>query len=437
MSDLAWTLLSVGELVEKHFCGPSPDCEERQIFGEHEWGVLKTTAITWSGWDQRAHKLLPRTFWGKKDLEVRAGDVLVTKAGPRHRVGVVCHIPATRTQLVVSGKMIGLRPNTKLVEPRVLAGLISLASPQKYIHDRTTGMAESQVNFANEVLLQTQLHVPPLFEQRKISKILDTLDTAIHETEAIITKLKAVKQGLLHNLLTRGIDANGKLRPSYEEAPHLYKDSSLGWIPRDWSCKRLSDLLEVKLGFAFSSHDYVEDGILSFRVTNIGQPSNDLGGIVKLPRDFLEKFPKQRLDGGEIMIVMVGASTGKMGRVPHAICPALQNQNMWNLVPKDNLDREFAWIALPSLVERHMKQAQGSARDFLTQSAFLVECLGVPSLEEQLQISNGLGVMDKRIETEKDLLNKLLIQKNGLLDDLLTGRVRVTSLVVAAELRGS
>jgi type I restriction enzyme S subunit len=273
-------------------------------------------------------------------------------------------------------------------------------------------------------------------EKSLITEILDTLDTAIHETEAIIAKLKAVKQGLLHDLLTRGINANGELRPTQAEAPDLYKESPLGWIPLDWSCEPLSDLLEVKLGFAFSSHDYVDDGILSFRVTNIGQPSNGLGGVVKLPRDFLEKFPKQRLDGGEIMIVMVGATTGKMGRVPHAICPALQNQNMWNLVPNEKLDREFAWIALPSLVDRHLKQAQGSARDFLTQSAFLVEFLGVPPLEEQAQISVSLGFIEKRIEAETDLLNKLLLQKNALMEDLLTGRVRVTSLL-AAEKQGS
>jgi type I restriction enzyme S subunit len=281
-----------------------------------------------------------------------------------------------------------------------------------------------------------EIFTPPYNEQRQIARILNTLDTAIHETETIIAKLRAVKLGMLQDLLTRGIGANGKLRPTQAEAPDLYKASPLGWIPRDWSCEPLSDLLEVKLGFAFSSHDYVDDGILSFRVTNIGQPSNDLGGIVKLPREFLEKFPNQRLDGGEIMIVMVGATTGKMGRVPHSICPALQNQNMWNLVPNEKLDREFAWIALPSLVDRHLKQAQGSARDFLTQSGFLVEFLGVPPVEEQAHISDNLGFAEKRIETEMDLLNKLRLQKIGLMDDLLIGRVRVTPLL-AAEQQGA
>lgn len=75
--------------------------------------------------------------------------------------------------------------------------------------------------------------------QPVIARVLDTLDTAIHETEAIIVKLKAVKQGLLHDLLTRGIDVNGELRPPQAEAPHLYKQSPLGWIQKEWDALTL------------------------------------------------------------------------------------------------------------------------------------------------------------------------------------------------------
>lgn len=84
---------------------------------------------------------------------------------------------------------------------------------------------------------QKQLHGIPIpslgaGNEDQAVEILDTLDTAIRETEALIDKLKAVKQGLLHDLLNRGIDANGQLRPQQSEAPQLYKVSPLGWIPR-------------------------------------------------------------------------------------------------------------------------------------------------------------------------------------------------------------
>src|ERR1035437_9952043 len=87
-----WSEVPVERLIEKHFCGPSPDCEERELMSDEEWGVLKTTAITWDGWNETAHKLLPTKYWNRHHLEIHHGDVLITKAGPRDRVGVVVHV---------------------------------------------------------------------------------------------------------------------------------------------------------------------------------------------------------------------------------------------------------------------------------------------------------------------------------------------------------
>ena len=91
------------------------------------------------------------------------------------------------------------------------------------------------------IRIQDYLNIPvplaPQEAQPVIAQILDTLDTAIRETEALIDKLKAVKQGLLNDLLTRGIDADGQLRPPQSEAPQLYKESPLGWIPRSGSAE--------------------------------------------------------------------------------------------------------------------------------------------------------------------------------------------------------
>ncbi|WP_081601309.1 restriction endonuclease subunit S [Thioalkalivibrio sp. HL-Eb18] len=81
-------------------------------------------------------------------------------------------------------------------------------------------------------------------EQKLIADILDTLDIQIQKTEALIAKLEKVKEGLLHDLLTRGIDENGQLRPSPEQTPELYKDSPLGLIPREWCTACLSEISE-------------------------------------------------------------------------------------------------------------------------------------------------------------------------------------------------
>ena len=85
------------------------------------------------------------------------------------------------------------------------------------------------------------VRIPPLPEQRRIAEILDTVDDVIQQTEALIAKLKLMKAGLLHDLLTRGIDENGELRDP-EAHPEQFKDSPLGRIPREWRLAKLGDI---------------------------------------------------------------------------------------------------------------------------------------------------------------------------------------------------
>ena len=88
-----------------------------------------------------------------------------------------------------------------------------------------------------------KLPSPSPEEKLKIAELLDTLDAAIHLSEAIVEKLKQVKQGLLHDLLARGVDANGELRPSYETVLDLYQMTVLGWRPKDWEICQVSSVL--------------------------------------------------------------------------------------------------------------------------------------------------------------------------------------------------
>jgi type I restriction enzyme S subunit len=197
-----WEECNVGEVIEKAFCGPSPTCDERNIHGD-EWGVLKTTAITWEhGWDWTKHKCLPRHYWNQPEMEVHVGDVIVTKAGPRHRVGVAAFVSYVPDRILVSGKMIGLRPNTNRALGFMLAAAISATASQKFIDQRTTGMAESQVNFENGVLIATPIVLPSLPEQRAIGSVLSDMDTEIESLESKLVKARDIKQGMMQDLLT-------------------------------------------------------------------------------------------------------------------------------------------------------------------------------------------------------------------------------------------
>jgi type I restriction enzyme S subunit len=149
---------------------------------------------------------------------------------------------------MVSGKMILLRPDTNKITPIVLSGLLATEKSQRYLDSRTTGMADSQLNFTNDLLLALVVDVPPLPEQRKIDRILTRLDNLIEKTEALITKYQAIKKGMMHDLFTRGVAEHGHLRPSHAEAPDLYKLSELGQIPASWCVQSLGQIAEVGNG---------------------------------------------------------------------------------------------------------------------------------------------------------------------------------------------
>lgn len=197
-----WEECNVSDVIHRSFSGPSPTCEERNVQGS-EWGVLKTTAITWqNGWDWTRHKTLPRAFWNQPDLEIRSGDVIVTKAGPRHRVGVTACVDFVPERILPSGKMIALRPITSRVISRMLAAAIASPVSQEYLDQRSTGMAEAQVNFENNNLLDTPIKLPTMAEQTAIVEVLSDIDAEITAIEAKIDKARQIKAGVMQELLT-------------------------------------------------------------------------------------------------------------------------------------------------------------------------------------------------------------------------------------------
>ena len=211
----AWEDTQVQDVIAGFFCGPSPTCEERNIQDESEWGVLKTTAATKdNGWDWTKHKTLPRVYWNKPHIELKKGDVIVTKAGPRHRVGVTAWVDYVPPRIIPSGKMIALRPSPDVVTPLILAAAISARGAQTYLDQRTTGMAESQVNFENIALLEAPITIPRFEEQTAIAAVLSDIDAELAALEARRDKTRDLKQAMMQELLT------GKTRLVKPEAAH-------------------------------------------------------------------------------------------------------------------------------------------------------------------------------------------------------------------------
>ena len=110
-----------------------------------------------------------------------------------------------------------------------------------FLHRRSQGSTFLAIGTAD--LSMMPVAAPPLAQQQRIAEILSTMDEAIEQTEALIAKTQQIKAGLMHDLFTRGVTKAGKLRPPREEAPQLYKESPLGWIPKEWDCPPIENLL--------------------------------------------------------------------------------------------------------------------------------------------------------------------------------------------------
>lgn len=192
-------------------------------------------------------------------------------------------------------------------------------------------------------------------------------------------------------------------------------------VPEGWEVTRLCDAVQLDRGFAFKSKDYTKAGTVNFRVSNVGKEEKYLGDVKYLPDSFLEKFSEYKLVGNEIVLVMVGATVGKLGRVPVTICPALLNQNMWVIKPKKHVvDGEYLWNAIHPVVESHIGKQQGGAYNFFKKGEFLDESIALPSLPEQKKIAEILGSVDDAIAATKAVIEQAKQVKKGLLQTLLS-----------------
>lgn len=299
------------------------------------------------------------------------------------------------------------------------------------LQQQTTGL----INLKFDEYKESTVSVPEdISEQGKVAEVIDTLDTAIHQTEAIVEKLKQVKQGLLHDLLTRGVDANGELRPSYEQAPELYQDSPLGWVPKAWDVVTLESVSHtVTSGSRDWARFYADSGALFVRIGNLTREHINFRYestiYVRPPRN--ADGQRTRLESGDILI-SITADLGIIGVVPDGMGEAYINQHIALVRPNLSIiNPRFVghYLASPVAQTYISKLNDSGAKAGLNLPTIRGLITAKPIGDEQDVIATRLDEIDKRIQNATTESAKLRELKSGLMDDLLTGRVRVTPLL--------
>ena len=290
-----------------------------------------------------------------------------------------------------------------------------------------SGLKHLRKDFVRDYLVPSVERI----EQSKIAEILTTVDRAIEQTETLIAKQQRIKTGLMHDLLTRGIDEHGNLR---SESTHKFKDSPLGRIPVEWDVKAVADTGSVDLGRQLSPK-YMKSKTPTpyLRVANVFDGWIDYSDVLEMDFTTVEKA-KYMLRQGDVLL-NEGQSRELVGR--SAIYRGPDNvycfQNtLIRYRPYANMRSEFAQVVFKLWLDTGVfadVARQTTSVAHLGAGRFAKMLIPNPNEQEQDRILSVFLPADCVSTRYQDSLRKLRRIKTGLMQDLLTGRRRVTALL--------
>ena len=260
-------------------------------------------------------------------------------------------------------------------------------------------------------------------DQLHIAKILFTCDTVIEQTQSAIAKYKAIKQGLLHGLFTRGLDGNGKLRPRYQEAPELYKESELGMIPKEWEVNRLEECTNY-VDYRGKTPPKSDIGIVLVTAKNIrfGYIDYELSKEYIYEYAFESAMSRGKAFIGDVLIT-TEAPMGNVAQINKEGIALAQRVIKYQGY-KDKLNNDFLKLALMSdlFQKTLLSEATGSTALGIKGSRLHKLKILIPQIEEQREIAKRVKTIDNKIQSEETLLQKYQSIKRGLMGDLLGGK---------------
>jgi type I restriction enzyme S subunit len=200
-----WVWCRLGEMIYDTEGGKSPNCQNLPAESD-QWGVIKTTAVQEMIFLENENKILPEKFVVNPKHVVENGDVLITRAGPKNRVGIVCCVENLSLNLILSDKTIRILHNKTFVNSKFMA--LALNSPliKPIIESKMTGMADSQVNISQDNMKKFSIPLPPLPEQQRIVAKLDELMQLCDGLEASIRQSQAQNTQLLQQVLREALE---------------------------------------------------------------------------------------------------------------------------------------------------------------------------------------------------------------------------------------
>jgi type I restriction enzyme S subunit len=370
------------------------------------------------GWSPAANSISINTIF-------KAGDVLFGKLRPNLRKSALAPFDG-----YCSTDILVLRPKE---------GISSRFAAKVFQSERVGAAAEMTAAGTKmprtswNALRALEVYCPAIESQESLADVLDTLDTTIRQTEVIVEKLNLVKQGLLHDLLTRGIDTNGELRLPQSQAPHLYKDSPLGRVPNEWTVELLDSVAARGSGHtpSKSAASYWNGGIKWV----------SLADSHRLDQIYITETDKEISELGlanssavkhQVGTVILSRDAG-VGKSAILAGEMAVSQHFIAWLCGQRLNNLYLYFMLQRMKPMFESIAIGSTIKTIGLAFFKKLQIIVPPRAEQGRIVEIILSNEAGLQTHSEELTKLRLQKNGLMDDLLTGRIPLTPLLETFE----
>jgi type I restriction enzyme S subunit len=343
-------------------------------------------------------------------------DIIMSKMGdPVARATIM---PSFSSRYVMASDGIRLAIDRDHFDNRFILNAINFHSFRGQAEMNGTGTTRKRIGLS--ALRELYLIAPPLPEQKKIASILTSVDDVIEKTEAQISKLQDLKKGMMTELLTKGI--------GHTE----FKDSPVGQIPVSWEMVKFKDIaLSITCGVA-ATPKYVDKdiGIPFLSSQNVSHGSVDLSKFKYIKKDLHHQLTKNtKPKRNDILYTRVGVNYGEAAIVnfdwEFSVYVSLTLIKM-----KAECDVTFYKYLLNSRLckfQAKMGVFAGAGVPNLNVAVVKNFNMVLPPKKEQKEIASILTSIDSNMESKQKKLSYTKSLKKALMNDLLTGKVRVST----------
>lgn len=315
------------------------------------------------------------------------------------------------------------------VEHNRLFMFYQLKAFEYYLKSQTNGSGIPHVD--REILLNLNIEEFQKHEQIQIANILSTADEVINQTEKLIAKYQRIKTGLMQDLLTNGIDENGNIR---SKKTHKYVIKNGIEVPEEWEvaelgriCKNGGGSIQTgPFGSQLHAEDYKTEGIPIVTVEHLIGNRISHENLPLVGKSDYKRLSKYVLKTGDLVFSRVG-SIDRCSITTIAENGWMFSGRCLRVSPGQYFEPQFLLCQLNySIAKKYiLANAVGSTMKCLNTGILSKTPIFRPTIEEQNRIAERIRFCENSINENEAVLKKYEFVKTGLMQDLLSGKVRV------------